>query len=78
MIDYNAHHLSLGDDWDYSKTTLKALCKVLADNLGGDWKKADITKAKADGVFTDEYGETWTINGACNEFFTDFMNGISE
>lgn len=73
LIDWDTHTLDFGDDWDYSKTTMKAVCKFLAENVGGDWNARRIREALKVGDFMDEYGEKWEAHTASDDFFNDFF-----
>lgn len=51
--------ITLHKDWDYSKTTLRAVDKFIKDYIGGDWCKKEIEKAISKGEWTDRFGFTW-------------------
>lgn len=72
LFDYNEKHIALGDDWDYSNTTKRAVRKFFKDN-GLETTTADIRKGLERGEIIDDYGDTWTINSACDGYFTDFL-----
>ncbi len=73
MFDYNERHISLGDDWDYSATTGRAVDKFFEDNGFSGMTRAKIRKVLESGEIIDDYGNAWTINGACDDFFEDFL-----
>ena len=77
MIDTNEDHITLGDDWDYSRTTMKAVKKFLEDNLGGSWNASDIRQALKEGHITQPYGydlvRDYTVANGCDDFFNDFF-----
>lgn len=84
MIDYTEQHITLGTDWDYSKTTLRAVSKFLADHIGGTWSKKDIERALKDEYITlydnDGSGRTsgWTFAEGASDFFADFLKTQAE
>ena len=71
MIDYENHKIDLGDAWNYSATTRRAVYKFLSDNIGFDYKldKPTIDNALKLGAMTDLYGERWEVSSACDDFF---------
>lgn len=74
MIDFNENHVTLGDDWDYSKTTMRAVNKFLSDNLAGKWDSKRIRKALETGEDVNEYtGRKWTFANGSDDFFNDFF-----
>ena len=73
LFDYNENHIALGDDWDYSNTTGRAVNKFFADNGFEGMTRAKINKALKEGRLWDEYGMEWTINSACSGYFEDFL-----
>lgn len=44
--------VTLGCDWDYSRTTMKYLKIFLEGSIGGYWCKSEILKAIENGLFT--------------------------
>lgn len=83
MIDFSENHISFGDDWDYSKTTMKAVCKFLTDNIGDlengkPWNAHNIRKALESGEAVDDYGTKWTLANACEDFFNDFFKNSNK
>ena len=74
-IDYEEHHISFGEDWDYSNTTLRAVFKFLQDSIGFDQKLSSdvINKALKDNAITDQYGEIWTVASGSEEFFDSIL-----
>lgn len=73
MIDREEKIVSFGDDWDYSKTTMKAVVKFLSDEIGGDWNARKIREALSRGDFMNEWGAKWEAHTACDDFFNDFF-----
>ncbi len=78
LLDFSENHISFGDDWDYSKTTMKAVKKFLDDNIGTiedgkEWNAQTIRKALDRGEVVDDYGTKWTIAHACEDYFEDFF-----
>lgn len=72
--DDGGRHISMGDDWDYSKTTLKAVCKFLSERVGDDIKTADIRKALEKGSYKNSEGREWTVSTGADCYF----EGITE
>lgn len=73
LFDYNENHITLGEDWDYSNTTGRAVNKFFADNGFEGITRAEIRKGLKSGEIVDIYGRAWTINEGCADYFTDFM-----
>lgn len=76
MIDLENNKVDFGDDWDYSRTTMKAVCKFLSDEIGGKWDKKEIERALKDGYITINNGYKcvgWEFSTACDDFFSDFF-----
>ena len=44
--------ITLGCDWDYSRTTMNYLKMFLEGTIGGYWNKPEILKAINNGLFT--------------------------
>ena len=62
--DDGGKHISLGDDWDYSRTTLKAVCRFLSERVGRKLDTAEIRKALERGTLDD-----WTISNGAECYF---------
>ena len=76
MIDKNEKHVTLGEDWDYSKTTLRAVVKFLNDYADIETNTAEIRKALKSGTIQSKWCKTpWTIATGCADFFEDFLRG---
>lgn len=77
MIDKNENHITLGDDWDYSKTTMRAVKKFIEENIGGTWNAEEIRRALKEEYITlyNRNGTTegWTFANGCEDFFNDFF-----
>lgn len=73
LFDYNENHITLGDDWDYSNTTGRAVNKFFADNGFEGITRAEIRKALKSGEIVDDYDGVWTIGEGCADYFADFM-----
>ena len=78
LYDRNENHIALGDDWDYSKTTTRAVCKFLKDATGTAWTKEEIKRAISDEYITIYNRETgkatgWSFATACDGYFEDFF-----
>lgn len=54
VVTIESGKVVLGKDWDYSKTTMRAVCAFLSEEYGGFWNKSWIIKAIASGEFTLE------------------------
>lgn len=72
LLDYKEHHITLGDDYDYSNTTARAVRKFMADN-GITAGVPELRKALKSGELIDDYGETWSVASGCDSFFEDFF-----
>jgi len=73
LVDRDEKHITLGDDWDYSRTTLKAVGKYLKDYASITADTAGLRKALKSGTITDLWGNTWTVANGCNSYFEDFL-----
>lgn len=47
----SGNNVTLGADWDYSRTTMKYLNLFLENTIGGTWTKKEILKAIDSGLF---------------------------
>lgn len=80
FIDRNCSpkHITLGDKWDYSATTTRAVCKFLEDYTGSKWTKAEIERALNDEVITIYDRATgkapyWEVHRGADCYFDDFF-----
>lgn len=80
LVDRNhgSNHITLGDKWDYSATTTRAVCKFLENYTGSKWTKAEIKRALDDeiiSIYDKATGKApyWEIHNGCDDFFQDFF-----
>ena len=80
FVDRNCEpkHITLGDKWDYSATTLRAVCKFLEDYTGFKWDKKSINEALDRGEFhiinyNHNGVEHWEVRRGADCYFDDFF-----
>lgn len=80
LIDRNTtpKHITLGDKWNYSQTTIRAVCKFLEDFTGSKWTKKEIDDALENEVFTIYDKATgkapyWEMHHGADCYFDDFL-----
>lgn len=59
-IDFQMDTLTFGNDWDYSRTTMKYLHQFIVEELRENLNSADIRKALKNGELKTAY-KTWIV-----------------
>lgn len=80
LVDRNCRpmHITIGDKWNYSATTTRAVCKFLEDYTGSKWTKAEIERALDCGIisiYDRTTGATpfWEVHNGADCYFQDFF-----